>query len=202
MMKKNSYSEEKDTRSQILCASIHLFATHGYDGTSIREIVAAAGVTKPVLYYYYKNKEDLYLNILKEVYAFFFSKLEPLLAEKGDFITRLRHLTQLYFGLSHDFPDAIRMICDGLFFPKRNPPPVELLWENEHRHMELIKNFFDEGMKNKIFRTDNVNYIVTHYLGAVNVYILSRITEQDPIPENVDEIIVDYVMHGIGKGKK
>src|SRR4051812_50089081 len=36
-----------------------LFARHGYDATSVRMIVEAAGVTKPTLYYYFGSKEGL-----------------------------------------------------------------------------------------------------------------------------------------------
>src|SRR5215471_7252303 len=36
-----------------------LFAARGYDATSVREIVEAAGVAKPTLYYYFKSKEGL-----------------------------------------------------------------------------------------------------------------------------------------------
>ena len=36
-----------------------LFAERGYDATSVREIVEAAGVAKPTLYYYFRSKEGL-----------------------------------------------------------------------------------------------------------------------------------------------
>ena len=41
----------------ILQAAVRLFARKGYEATSTREIVEAAGVTKPMIYYYFKNKE-------------------------------------------------------------------------------------------------------------------------------------------------
>ncbi len=52
---------DQETRGRILLAAASLFANKGYAGTAVREIVAAAGVTKPTLYYYFKNKEDLYV---------------------------------------------------------------------------------------------------------------------------------------------
>ncbi len=36
-----------------------LFAERGYDATSVREIVEAAGVAKPTMYYYFRSKEGL-----------------------------------------------------------------------------------------------------------------------------------------------
>ncbi len=55
-----------------------LFASRGYAATSIREIVEAAGVTKPVLYYHFQSKEGLYRAILGDVQL----RLEELLASE------------------------------------------------------------------------------------------------------------------------
>ena len=44
---------------QIARAAARLFAERGYDATSVREIVEAAGVTKPTLYYHFGSKEGL-----------------------------------------------------------------------------------------------------------------------------------------------
>ncbi|MDH5642067.1 MAG: TetR/AcrR family transcriptional regulator [Nitrospira sp.] len=46
-----------------------LFADSGYDGVSVREIVEAAGVTKPVLYYHFGSKEGLARAILQDLLA-------------------------------------------------------------------------------------------------------------------------------------
>ncbi|MCA8911791.1 MAG: TetR/AcrR family transcriptional regulator [Planctomycetes bacterium] len=50
---------EADTRSAILREAVTLFAARGYDAVSVREIVQAAGVTKPSLYYHFGSKEGV-----------------------------------------------------------------------------------------------------------------------------------------------
>ena len=45
--------------NRLLEAAVSLFAHKGYPATSTREIVEAAGVTKPMLYYYFQSKEGL-----------------------------------------------------------------------------------------------------------------------------------------------
>ncbi len=47
------------TKKAILRVAARLFATRGFEATSVREIVEAAGVTKPTLYYYFGSKEGL-----------------------------------------------------------------------------------------------------------------------------------------------
>jgi AcrR family transcriptional regulator len=52
-------SEMSPVARQIARTAAKLFASRGYDATSIREIVEAAGVAKPTLYYYFGSKEGL-----------------------------------------------------------------------------------------------------------------------------------------------
>jgi hypothetical protein len=56
--------DDQESRERILLAAARLFANKGYAGAAVREIVDAAGVTKPTLYYYFKNKEELYVQLM------------------------------------------------------------------------------------------------------------------------------------------
>ena len=60
-----------NVRQRLLDAALQLFSSKGYAATSVRELVEAAGVTKPVLYYYFKNKEGLYLALMGDGLAEF-----------------------------------------------------------------------------------------------------------------------------------
>lgn len=51
---------ETDTKHRIFMVAAHLFACKGFNGVSMREISEKAGVTKPTIYYYFKNKEEIY----------------------------------------------------------------------------------------------------------------------------------------------
>jgi AcrR family transcriptional regulator len=60
---------EADTRSAILREAAELFAARGYDAVSVREIVQAAGVTKPALYYHFGSKEGVASTLIAEFMA-------------------------------------------------------------------------------------------------------------------------------------
>jgi len=49
----------EDTRRRILETAIEVFAREGYEGTSTRELAAAAGVNLPAIQYYFGSKEGL-----------------------------------------------------------------------------------------------------------------------------------------------
>jgi AcrR family transcriptional regulator len=50
----------KERREQLLDVGRSLFATKGFDGTSVEEIADKAGVSKPVVYEHFGGKEGLY----------------------------------------------------------------------------------------------------------------------------------------------
>ena len=57
-------TDEKGAGARLLEAATALFAEKGYASTYVREVVTRDGVTKPVLYYYFKNKGGLFCSIL------------------------------------------------------------------------------------------------------------------------------------------
>jgi TetR/AcrR family transcriptional regulator len=73
--KKNVRTDSPDMRSRILEVSAELFANKGFEGVSIRTISNEVGVKLPTLYYYFRDKLDLY----KEVEAMAYGKAATML---------------------------------------------------------------------------------------------------------------------------
>src|SRR3954447_19533967 len=61
--------EPEKTRSAILKAAVHEFASEGVAGARTDAIARAAGVNKALLYYYFKDKEALYDAVLDQVFS-------------------------------------------------------------------------------------------------------------------------------------
>ncbi|MGB2578497.1 AcrR family transcriptional regulator [Elusimicrobium simillimum] len=59
-------SREQKMRSRIIHKAFNLMSKKGINQVSMREIAEEIGVSKPVLYYYFKNKEDLCHSIIME----------------------------------------------------------------------------------------------------------------------------------------
>ena len=59
------------TRDSILRAAIKVYAKHGYRGGSVEKISKAAKSVDRMIYYYYGNKEGLFVAVLEEIYRRF-----------------------------------------------------------------------------------------------------------------------------------
>lgn len=75
-----------DNRQAILDSALTLFYEKGYDAVGVQQIVDAAGVTKPTLYYYFGSKQGLLSCLLEEQ----FSRLETQMEKVKDAPRRMR----------------------------------------------------------------------------------------------------------------
>ncbi len=58
--------DDTTTRSRILNAALELFATHGYAGTSIRQLARAVGLRESSLYNHFDGKAAIYAALIDE----------------------------------------------------------------------------------------------------------------------------------------
>lgn len=58
-----------DSCAAILASARSVFAQKGYDGTSMREVAAAAGVNNAMIYYHFKDKRELYRAVLVDSFS-------------------------------------------------------------------------------------------------------------------------------------
>ncbi|MEV4556753.1 helix-turn-helix domain-containing protein [Kitasatospora sp. NPDC049285] len=65
----STQSPRSDTRARIIDVALELFAEHGYEKTSLREIADRLGVTKAALYYHFKTKDDIVRGIVEKMAA-------------------------------------------------------------------------------------------------------------------------------------
>src|SRR5215475_8998097 len=71
MTQRSSYRPSEHTRHSILKAATNLFADKGYDGTTVRAIVAKARVNQAAINYHFDGKEGLYREVLSAAAAAF-----------------------------------------------------------------------------------------------------------------------------------
>ncbi|OPZ08559.1 MAG: HTH-type transcriptional regulator TtgR [candidate division BRC1 bacterium ADurb.BinA364] len=103
--------EGEGSKARIMAEAVRLFAKKGYEASSVREIVEAAGVTKPVLYYYFKNKEDLFRQIVAEAMRQFHDDLlGAMQRECASLGERLRAIQDIYAESARTKRDLVKFI--------------------------------------------------------------------------------------------
>lgn len=135
-------------RGQILEAARALFIEKGYRGTSLRDIAHKAHVTMGAIYHHFRNKEDLYLAVLKENNILpYVMRLGELIASE-DFPSNLEALGREIWQAARENKDFFKLVyVDILEFEGRNVKPLvqEMRKATADLSEGLIKGRIREG---------------------------------------------------------
>ncbi|HEY6838572.1 MAG TPA: TetR/AcrR family transcriptional regulator [Geobacteraceae bacterium] len=132
-------------RERLLEKALELFTAKGYAATSVREIVEAAGVSKPVLYYWFGSKEGIYLELMNSLQDTFAALLVQLTAERGGVRERLTTVCCGIFDSFLEHLSVVRLIYAIYFGPPQGAPPFphEELF---NRMVEIIGDIVHDGI--------------------------------------------------------
>ena len=84
-----SHERAQDSRDEILQAAIRLFARRGFHETSMSEVAREARVSKALIFWHFKTKEELFLAVLNRL-------LEPYLIDFAEELSALDERAQLH----------------------------------------------------------------------------------------------------------
>ncbi|MEI6128397.1 MAG: TetR/AcrR family transcriptional regulator [Pseudomonadota bacterium] len=142
----------QNSKEKIIEAAIEVFFEKGFDAASMREIAEKAGLTKPMIYYHFKNKEALYVALLEENLALFCRGLESLLTSDSDPMMTLSAIIDLFeptFARGAKVYNIIQREISG------NGHYVALLTEKYFiKVSQLIAGFFQQGQQKGCIRPD------------------------------------------------
>ncbi|MGH7351174.1 MAG: TetR/AcrR family transcriptional regulator [Candidatus Methylomirabilales bacterium] len=159
------------TKARIAQVARREFARRGFDATSIRQIVAEARVTKPVLYYYFKYKRDLFLSVLEEAVAPLCDEVERIASLDGTPRDRMIEIIAAVLRFVEKRPDDFRLLHRAV---ERREREVQVLAQKYfRRNFQAISGVLQEGVDRGDFRSLNVPQ-ATFSIIAILIYFLTR----------------------------
>ncbi len=170
--------DEHQNRDRILLAAASLFANKGYAGTSVREIVEAAGVTKPTLYYYFKSKEALYTKLMDLAVETFCWVLSQSINRPGTIREQLAALLSDLFDVFRENVDLLRLVNTMFYGPKGATPPYDFQSIDEHFDRVILERL-DSGVQTGELRAENKHFLLMLLGGFIQAMEYILIWEPD-----------------------
>jgi len=159
---------DETVRTRLVAAAIGLFARKGYAATTVREIVEAAGVTKPVLYYYFGSKEGIFHEVMREALVEFEATIAAALAAPGGARDRIGRFLDGVFTLVLEHLDVMRVIDSFYYGPPQGAPAFD--FEVIHtRFMDTLTALVREGMEAGEFRRGDAEDVAWSIVGPFEV---------------------------------
>jgi TetR/AcrR family transcriptional regulator len=118
-MPKASAATARKTRIQsrneelILDAALEVFSSYGFRGSTVDQIAAKSGLSKPNLLYYFRRKEDIYLAVLERTLAAWLQPLQSL-DPAADPIEELARYVTAKLDMTFKKPEASRLFANEI----------------------------------------------------------------------------------------
>lgn len=195
------YQRRKEDRpEEITAAAFEVFAEKGYAAARVEEVARRAGVSKGLLYLYFKTKEALFKAVVRSVVI---RRVDALLQMLED-----TDLTSEAFmrGPLLDFmkrvpgsPIAIvikLLIAEG----QRHPDLVDFYWENVvSKGLTAIQRFIQRGVERGEFRDSAVSDLPQLVLAPMMLSMIWRIVftkrslDTDRLMETQIDMLITYI---------
>ena len=168
-----------DARERLRAAALEQFTRRGYAATNIRELCEAAGVTKPVLYYYFKNKEGLYLDLMDGAHALFESTVRELTIYPGTTFQRIINFCEGLFDIGIGNLPLLRLIYSIYYGTPQGAPHYDFDRYFD-RMLEVITALVREGIAQDEIINGNVKDMTWAIVSCLNTTLEEQLCHQQP----------------------
>jgi TetR/AcrR family transcriptional regulator len=188
---------EGHIREELMKAALDLFTQRGYSATTVRELVEAAGVTKPVLYYYFASKEGLFLELMRTHFGRLEAVVDVYRKGEGSVRKRLTSMLDKGFVYIQQDRDFIRLMHAVYYGPPGEAPYFDFDAYHQRYH-DLIAKFLKEGIERGEFRFGNAGDMAWIILGTMEIAIEDQICCQaSRIDRNTLKRLLNLVFDGL-----
>jgi AcrR family transcriptional regulator len=201
-MIEDSKSDTTDRRTQILDAALQVFSTKGYHKATNKDIAEAAGGISPgLIYWYFKDKEDLLLSLLRD---------------RVPLLQLIDHPERL---MSLPFREGLRVVADAYLTQFSRPAFVALvrLMIGEAARFPQLADTIYRTVIGRLYSTIvsyiqhqiNQGYLRPHdatisaraFLGSLLITILARVLFRQPEALNTpDSAIINLLVDLFDRG--
>jgi AcrR family transcriptional regulator len=195
---------DSETRRQILRAALKRFANAGYAATSVQQIVGDAKLSKPALYYHFRDKAALFEALVNEAHDERFQVVQQAVARGQGLRGKLFEVLAALFDYFHRNRDLTRIAFATAFAAPGEVPPDLRYLDKCERNFEVVHTLFKQALsRGEVDRRFDSRELAYGFYGQGNFYIVSHLMMPDyRLDRRAARRIVDLFLLGAGAKKR
>jgi TetR/AcrR family transcriptional regulator, fatty acid metabolism regulator protein len=185
--------------SAILKGALEVFAEYGFHRSQVSKIARAAGVADGTIYLYFKRKEDILIELFREILGELIEKFTDGIKDSEDVKVALRNICHIHYSEMEANVNLALVTQIELFQSDRELRKE--IGEAVKPYIKLIEHLLLKGIDQGVFRPDIDPKLVRLLLfGAMDEVVTSWLISgrKYSLVAQVDGTI-DFFLRGIGK---
>lgn len=189
--------QDRTSRERILNCAQRLFYEKGYDCVGVQEIVEAAGITKPTMYYYFKSKHGLLESLLEERANKLVEGMKQVTGRQGEYYDILFQSVKKYIQIALEHKE-VYLIIVSLFSSARENEAYVVAKPYLVELQKVIHDFFQKYSKEQEHLKGKEDFYAISFTGTINYYLLVSFergaSEEVLLNENMIQNIVNLFL--------
>jgi AcrR family transcriptional regulator len=191
---------DDSTRNRLAECALSLFAAKGYEATSVREIIGAAGVTRPVLYYHFKNKADLFCYLVETLFERSFREMDAILAAHSGCRARLKALIHNEFASAQRSPDSVRFLLRYFFAPPEESMRLDSEALAQERFVRIVR-IMSDGLASGELGGGDAGALALAFSGFMDLHVMAKGRHPEmALQPDLGDALVDLFIDGAAEG--
>lgn len=179
------------SRKNILQAALEVFLEFGYNRANMRIIAEKAGISVGGIYLYFRNKETLYLTLMKDIMEKSSAEISNAINSAGDPVESMRMFISMRIDQAKRYKELIitQSREHGFTFGMK----VKKKFFDEQRR--LVEGIVETGIRSGVFMQCNTKEAAKVIVAVLRGYVVSLVVDTDNLFSS--EECLDVVLKGL-----
>jgi len=190
--------KNNDKYQRILEASVNVFADHGFHQSTVSQIAKKAGVADGTIYLYFKNKEDILVQIFNYKTKQIFERFREVVDSADNPVEKLRNLIRRHLQeFKQDRNLAVVYLAETRQINRVMEDQIKIM---SKMYFDLVAEILEQGQQDGSFRKVlYLGLVKRHILGSVDEVISTWLHADDKYDlVSMADPLVDLFINGIG----
>ncbi len=186
----------RDPRERLIEAARQLFASEGYDATSVRDITSRARANLGAITYHFGSKEALYHSVIERFAVPIADQIAAIAAETGPPLERLAKCVRAFMEHIWKHPEMPRLMMREMASDRPLPEPIARVIR---RNMESFSRIVGQGQADGSIRQGPPHLMSMSIAGmplfhALAAKAIRQVVGADPADPAVRAMISDHIV--------
>lgn len=176
---------EEKRKQQILAAALTCFTRKGYYQTTMDEVVKESGLSKGALYWYYKSKKELFLELFDFYLHSYMNEIVKHISPDDTFEETLRKMGSIVFSMMESDMEHMNVFMEFMNFAMRDEDMRNKINDVYQEILGMMETLLEENLEGKklkkedIFKLSSIAAVLIDGLMIYEMFGLLKVNAND-----------------------
>lgn len=186
-------------RNAIVKAATQVFSQKGYHRTKVRDITDSIGISTGTFYIYFKNKSDLFVEVVDDVIRSILGDATGAIRSEQDIVKRMEVRGRVFYERYSRYNEILHQLRAEMAGEDRWPQ--EKIKKAYHDLTRPLMRDIQKGIDAGVYRRIDPDLLAYALTGIMEVMSLRAKIDSKYTFDEIMAFVIDFVTRGMGAGQ-